>query len=161
MQLDQKLKPHANNPVDRIAILGIGNELNGDDSAGIWVARQLRRELNDQPNRLVMDCGSIPENATGPLRRFHPHYILLVDAADLDEVPGAIKLVDLEQVRGFSASSHTLPLSVLAGFLKEEFKCEVGLCCIQPQSLEFESGLSIPVKQAVKNLVKEITKIVQ
>ncbi len=125
------------------------------------MARQLRRQLNDQPNLLVMDCGAIPENATGPLRRFQPQFILLVDAADLNEPPGTIQFVELDQVRGFSASSHTLPLSVLAGFMREEFNCEVGLCCIQPQSLEFETELSQFVKQAVKKLVDEIRKIVQ
>ena len=103
-----------------------------------------------------MDCGSIPENATGPLRRFKPQLILLIDAADMDKEPGTIQFVDLDQVRGFSASSHTLPLSVLAGFMKNEFKCEVALCCIQPQHLEFEKELSLPVKKAVERLVDEL-----
>jgi hydrogenase 3 maturation protease len=108
-----------------------------------------------------MDCGSIPENATGPLRRFGPRFILMIDAADLQEEPGSIEFVELDQVRGFSASSHTLPLSILANFMKNEFGCEVALCCIQPQSLEFESGLSVLVKRAVKNLVDEIISLIQ
>lgn len=143
-----------------MAVLGIGNELNGDDSAGNWVARKLRERLTDQPNLLVMDCGVIPENASGPLRRFQPRYILLVDAADLNEPPGTIQFVELDQVRGFSASSHSLPLSVLAKFLVQEFHCGVGLCCIQPQSLEFEAKLSSPVRKAVTALVKEIASII-
>lgn len=107
-----------------------------------------------------MDCGAIPENASGPLRRFHPQLILLVDAADLDEAPGTIKFVELDQVRGFSASSHSLPLSVLAGFLMQEFHCEVALCCIQPKSLEFEAELSAPVEKAVRSLVEELATII-
>lgn len=140
-----------------MAVLGIGNELNGDDSAGNWVARTLSNRLTDPPNLLVMDCGTIPENASGPLRRFQPQSILLVDAADLGEKPGAIQFVELEQVRGFSASSHSLPLSVLAQFLVKEFQCKVALCCIQPQSLVFEAKLSAPVRRAVNLLVKEFT----
>ncbi|MRR29117.1 hydrogenase 3 maturation endopeptidase HyCI, partial [bacterium] len=64
-------------------MLGIGNELNGDDSAGNWVARKLGKRLKAQPNLLVMDCGTLPENASGPLRRFGPRLILLIDAAYL------------------------------------------------------------------------------
>jgi hydrogenase 3 maturation protease len=159
-QLRESLKLLANDPAGRVAVLGIGNELNGDDSAGNWVARKLKERLINQPNLFVMDCGAIPENASGPLRRFQPQLILLMDAADLDESPGAIQLVNLDQVRGFSASSHSLPLSVLAEFMKHEFQSEVVLCCIQPQSLEFEANLSTPVKKAVNSLVAELASII-
>lgn len=125
------------------------------------MVRKLRDRLNDQPNLLIMDCGTIPENASGPLRRFMPQYILLVDAADLEETPGTIQFVELDQVRGFSASSHSLPLSVLAKFLVQEFQCGVGLCCIQPQSLEFEAKLSAPVKKAVSLLVSELISLLK
>lgn len=160
-QLDQLLRPPANDAAYRIAILGIGNELNGDDSAGIWATRKLRAKLNNRLNVLVMDCGSIPENATGPLRKFKPQLILMIDAADLHKDAGTIEFVDLEQVRGFSASSHTLPLSVLAGYMKNEFRCEVALCCIQPQHLDFEKEISSAVNLAVENLVDEILSIVK
>jgi len=137
--------------------LGIGNELNGDDSAGLWVVRMLRDHLGDRPNLLLMDCGSIPENATGPLRKFKPDLVLMVDTAELGEEPGTIKMIELDEVRGFSASSHSLPLSVLAGFIQSEFDCEVSLCCIQPQSLEFDQGLTPIVEKAVALLVDEIS----
>ncbi len=156
-QLVRKLKPTADPFDQRVAILGIGNELNGDDSAGLWVVRKLRDRLGGKPNLLLMDCGSIPENATGPLRRFKPDLVLMVDAAELGEEPGTIKMIELDEVRGFSASSHSLPLSVLAGFIQTEFDCEVCLCCIQPQSLEFDQGLTPVVNNAVAKLVNEIS----
>lgn len=121
------------------------------------MARQLAERLKSQPNLFVMDCGAIPENASGPLRRFQPQVILLIDAADLSQDAGTIQFVELDQVRGFSASSHSLPLSVLAKFLIQEFHCEVALCCIQPLSLEFEAKLSTQVNRAVKLLVEEVS----
>ena len=143
-------------PGFRVAILGIGNELNGDDSAGNRVARKLCAALGSQPNLFIMDCGSLPENATGPLRKFLPQYILMVDAADLGLDAGEVQFVELDQVRGFSASSHSLPLSILAGFLADEFHCEVGLCCIQPQSLEFDTQPSEQVKRAIRQVTRMI-----
>lgn len=159
-QLKEKLKLLADDPHSRVAVLGIGNELNGDDSAGNWVARKLSERLISQPNLLIMDCGAIPENASGPLRRFQPGLILLIDAADLGEAAGTIQFVALDQVRGFSASSHSLPLSVLSQFLVQEFHCEVALCCIQPLRLTFEAELSAPVKSAVESLVEEFESII-
>ena len=106
-----------------------------------------------------MDCGAIPENATGPLRKFCPDYVLLVDAADLGEKAGTIQFVELDQVRGFSASSHSLPLSVLARFMMEEFHCDVGLCCIQPKRLDFEQPVSVEVDEAITVLSNEILNI--
>lgn len=160
-QLKEKLKLLADDPRSRVAVLGIGNELNGDDSAGNWVARKLGEYLIDQPNYLVMDCGTIPENASGPLRRFQPQLILLIDAADLGEPAGTIQFVELDQVRGFSASSHSLPLSVLAKFLEQEFLCDVVLCCIQPMSLAFEAPLTIAVNKAVDDVVAEFVALIR
>ena len=101
----------------------------------------------------------MPENATGPLRRFKPQLILMVDAADLGLEAGEIQFVELDQVRGFSASSHSLPLSVLAGFMASEFNCEVSLFCVQPQRLDFEASLTPRVNQAVNQLVNEFESI--
>ena len=158
-QLNQRLKPLAEGATFRLAVLGIGNELNGDDSAGVLIARKLMSAAGGRPNLLVLDCGTIPENASGPLRKFQPELILMIDVAELGEEPGFISFVDPRQVRGFSASSHSLPLSVLTQFFSSEFDCDVLLCCIQPFSLEFDQGLSEPVEKAANELSCEIIKI--
>ena len=138
--------------------MGIGNELNGDDSAGVVVAQKLLERLKIQPNLLVMNCGSIPENATGALRRFQPHLVLMIDAADMGVEPGAICILDLTEVRGFSASSHSMPLNVLAGFIENEFQCKTMLLGIQPQSLDFEDRLSSIVRHTVNEIVEIISE---
>jgi len=157
-QLDLKLTRLAEAGDPRLAILGIGNELNGDDSAGVLVARKLFAALPNRPNLLVLDCGTMPENAGGPLRRFQPGLVLMVDAADLGFQAGEISLVDLEQVRGFSASSHSLPLTVFAEYLRTEFACETALICLQPLTLEYCEPLSTPLVRAVNSLAAYLKK---
>jgi hydrogenase 3 maturation protease len=157
-RLARILTPPAEPVEFRFAVLGIGNELNGDDSAGIHLARGLRAGLGDRPEFLVLEGGTIPENTTGPLRRFKPHRVLMVDAADLGLDPGAIQFVDLDDVRGYSASSHSLPLSVLGSYLKAELGCEVDLLCVQPQSLQFEAPMTATVTLAVDNIVAQIIR---
>lgn len=78
----------------RNAVVGIGNELRGDDALGCEVARRLLPIAQDHPDWLIIDAGPVPENFSGVLRRFAPQRIFLVDAALMGEPPGAIRLID-------------------------------------------------------------------
>jgi hydrogenase 3 maturation protease len=136
----------------RVAVLGIGNELNGDDGAGVRVVRELAARLPATPGLLLIDGGVAPESYTGPLRRFQPDLVLEVDAAHLGEAPGTTRLVDWREADGLSASTHTLPPSVLASFLVAELGCQVSLIGIQPAVLDLNAPLSPAVERAVHQL---------
>lgn len=155
----ESLKRSTRKTDSRIALLGVGNEFNGDDAAGVWIARRLHSVLRDSLKILILDCGTVPENAFGELRRFKPEFILLVDAADIGDQPGGVKYIDPHDTSGFSASSHSLPFSVLSKYLEKEFNCAVGLLGIQPASLEFDAGLSSEVKSSVTSVVKILAVI--
>jgi len=157
----ESLKKATRKTEPRIALLGIGNELNGDDAAGVWIARRLQSILRDSPELLILDCGTVPENAFGDLRRFKPDLILLLDAADIGAKPGEVKYIDPHNTSGFSASSHSLPFSVLAKYIEKEFNCGVGLLGIQPASLEFDASLSSPVKNSVSIVVNELSTLLR
>lgn len=135
------------------AVVGIGSELNGDDAAGIHVARELSKAAGFPAHFLAIEGGSIPENASGQLRRFKPDLVILVDAADLGVQPGIIGWLEKDQIDGMSASSHTLPLSVLGGYLESELNCRVEYLGIQPKQLEFAAELSPEVADAVQEIV--------
>ena len=140
-------------PGQRTAVVGIGSELNGDDAAGIQVARELSKAAGFPAHFLAIEGGSIPENASGQLRRFNPDLVILVDAADLGLPPGTINWLEKDKIDGMSASSHTLPLSVLGGFLESELDCRVEYLGIQPKQLEFAAELSQEVTDAVWEII--------
>ena len=136
--------------------MGVGNELNGDDAAGNHVATQLMG-LSDLPAFfLPINAGSIPENASGVLRRFHPDLVILVDAADFNGQPGEIQWLDAERIGGMSASSHTLPLPVLGEYLESELNCVVEYLGIQPRQLEYFQEMTAEVNMAVNEVVTEM-----
>ncbi len=146
----------------RIAVIGIGNELNGDDAAGVLVARALaqrlgNREREDSPAFLIIEGGLAPEAFTGPLRRFQPDLVILVDAAELGESPGTVRSYDWSAAQGMSATTHTLPPSVLAEFLMKELGCQVRLVGIQPEHLEFDKEMSEAVVKAVEKVVEDLS----
>jgi hydrogenase 3 maturation protease len=142
----------------RVAIVGIGNELNGDDAAGVWVARKLQEvfgRVADSPV-LIVDAGTAPENVTGALRKFAPALVLLIDAAQLNEPPGTIGWLDWRDTTGISAVTHGLPLHVIAEYLITEIGCEMALIGIQPRSTAFDTPLSPEVLLAVDEVVQTL-----
>ena len=143
----------------RVAIVGIGNPLRNDDVAGLLVARELlqRECAADAEHLLVIQAGHAPENVTGELRNFHPELITLIDAADMRAEPGTVCWVPIQAIEGMSASTHSLPLSMLARYLTLELNCAVVLIGIQPKSTDVGEETSMEVLHAVQEIVEEIS----
>ena len=142
----------------RTCLVGVGSDLRGDDSAGLVVVRKLLKQTHAE-NLLIVEGGPAPENVTGKLRAFHPDLVILIDAAQIDEPPGTIQLIPLESIDGMSASSHSLPLSMLANYLTVEIGCEVCVLGIQPAQNEIGAELSPSVQTAVDEITKELRNL--
>lgn len=157
--LDQLTSKLGESP--RVAIVGIGNTLRNDDAAGILIARELlhRECAADASHLLIVQAGHAPENVTGELRGFAPELILLIDAAEMRDVPGAICWVPIQSIERMSASTHSLPLSMLARYLTLELNCMVALIGIQPKSNGVGETISTEVLQAVHEIVDEISNM--
>lgn len=159
--LSQILATPKADTLPRVAIVGIGSEFNGDDAAGIELARRLAPLAGDSDALLVVDGGPAPENVTGLLRRYAPDLVVMVDAVVMDCPPGTIRWVDWEKASGLSASTHTLPLNCLARYLVDELGCEVALLGIQPGHALFDAPLSPPVDAAVNALADGLHQAIQ
>jgi len=141
----------------RIAVLGIGSELRADDAAGMLVAQGLK-DFHPRQRRLRVFLGSTaPENITGEIKEFRPTHLLIVDSADARKKAGSVILLQPQDLKGVSFSTHQLPLSILARYLSESFDCEILIIGIQPKSVKFGSGLSKEVRRAVKSVAQSIS----
>jgi len=108
-------------PVKRTVLLGIGNELNGDDAAGAQFVRLLKDNIQNMPATpavLIIEGATAPENFTGTIRKFQPELVVMIDAALMGLQPGEMALIDPDETEGITASTHTFPLSMLASFIK-------------------------------------------
>jgi hydrogenase 3 maturation protease len=143
----------------RLAVLGVGHELYGDDAVGVWLAGRLRKLAPAGEGLLAVEGGPAPENFTGTLRRFSPDLVLLVDAALMDLEPGRTGWLSWRDTTGFTASTHTLPLHILAAYLTTELNCEVDLLGIQPAQTQVGAPLSPEVRRAAGFVVKGIIEI--
>jgi len=68
----------------------------------------------------------------------------------MDEPPGAVRWLDWQEITGVSASTHTLPLHLLARYLMTELGCIVSLLGIQPATNALDAPLSPDVQDAVE-----------
>ncbi len=143
-----------------VALLGIGQCLRGDDAIGPLVARRVAFR-NSGKDWLALDCGTTPEAYTGRLRRFRPRIVLLIDAFDMEQAPGAISFFETWDAKSAYPGTHGLPLSALADYLRGELGCCVWLLGVQPACVEFGTPLSGPARRAVNALVRGILALQQ
>jgi hydrogenase 3 maturation protease len=135
----------------RVLVLGVGSELRSDDAAGVLVSAALARET--LPGVHTLDGGSAPENCTAAIRHLAPSHLVIVDAANLSQAPGTIRVMECADIGSAGFGTHALPLSVLADYLQKEVGCRVTVIGIQPKSLEFGQTMSPEVSAAVAETV--------
>lgn len=158
-QLNQALTNHLANNSDlpRLAVIGIGNEFNGDDAAGVLAVRHLQRLLPFHSLLLLIEAGVAPENFTGQLRKFHPDWVWLLDAAEMGEKPGCVQLLDWQKSQGVSAITHGLPPTLFARFVMEEFGARIFLFGIQPELVEAYVEPTVCIQKAVSGLTESLS----
>ncbi|NDJ51519.1 MAG: hydrogenase maturation peptidase HycI [Chloroflexi bacterium] len=140
---------------NRIAIVGVGSELHGDDGVGPYIAQSLKRRFADS-NLLAIDGGSAPENITGALRRFEPDWVLLIDAAHLGGTAGDVQHLSIDAIQELSGSTHALSLATFAAYLMSELGCEVSLLGVQPLAMDLCEPLTEPVQRAADEVIKAL-----
>jgi len=146
---------------ERVAVLGMGSELRGDDVAGMLVADALSSFAGSNcPEVAVFHGGTAPENLTGEIKRFLPTHLIVVDAADTSAKPGTLTIIKPEELLTISFTTHMLPIQVMVDYLLETFSCQVTIIGIQPRSVEFGATPSRELRRAVKQLTTALIEAI-
>ncbi len=152
----QKLLSKKLRNASRVAILGVGSDLRGDDIAGILVVDKLKRS----PHRKYRGFagGTAPENFSGEIKKYNPTHLVIVDAAETGKRPGTISLFEPDEIEGVSFSTHTLPLKVLVNYLQQFLTLDTLVIGIQPSHLEFNHPPSKSVQTATDKVAAALSK---
>jgi hydrogenase 3 maturation protease len=134
----------------RIAVVGIGGQLQEDDAIGARIAQRLLDKTGN--NVRVLVCWTVPESCTGPIRQFDPSHVLLIDAAQLGQLPGAVQLIDPGSLLGLSISTHSMPLKLLVLYLSKATRAQIALLAVQPRDTGLGERLSPPLESAAQDL---------
>lgn len=133
-------------------ILGIGNEIKGDDALGSIIAQKSSQLFNKNENIVVFDGGTVPENYTGLIRKENPTHIILVDAVDMKKDPGYIRVVKKEEIANYNISTHAMPVSFLIKYMETTVSARIILVGVQPKSM----GLAEPISKEVEESIDEV-----
>jgi len=155
MSLEGRLKDFLEG-AERLVVMLIGNEMRGDDGAAL-----LLRSLPQGERIRVVECGPVPENFTGVVRRLKPTHILLIDAVDFGGEGGEVEVFDPDQLNMPSISSHRMSLRLLSRYLERELGAKVMLLGIQPKSLELGDEVSPEVRSSVERLEALLAKVLE
>jgi hydrogenase 3 maturation protease len=133
----------------RWLLLGVGNELRGDDGFGPALARRVAAA-----NGPALVAGPAPENLTGAIRRAAPDVLLLADAANLGAAPGTVRLLAADALALGGTSTHDPSLCMLLQFLRADLHIEVAMLAVQPQTREFGAERSAAVRAAEQRVAE-------
>jgi hydrogenase 3 maturation protease len=126
----------------RIAVVGVGDELSPVDRLGMVAAREVgNRHL---PGVKVFLAGTVPESITGIIRRYKPDHVVVIDSADMGDLPGSVRVVKPKETKATLVASHVLPLSVVMDFIRCDMGAEVTLLGIQPDLTRANRAMSPP-----------------
>jgi hydrogenase 3 maturation protease len=135
-------------------VLGIGNDMRGDDALGSVLAQEMSKSFLENENITVFDGKTVPENFTGAIRRENPSHIILLDAVEMNETPGYIKLVSKEEIVNYGISTHAMPLSFLIKYLESTCPAEMILLGIQPKDMNLMNEISSEVQNSTDYVLK-------
>lgn len=138
----------------KTVIIGLGNTLLGDEGVGVAVARRLSDEYAEQPGIRIIDGGTLSFTLAPELEA--STQVILIDAAQLDAVPGTVQVFENDAMDEFisrnrKTSVHEISLmdlftvAQLTGDLPERR----ALIAVQPAAVEWSDQLTRAVQDAV------------
>lgn len=137
-------------------VFTVGNVMRGDDGAGPLLAEFL--EAEPASGWEVVDGGASPENHIHQVRALSPERVLIIDAADMECAPGAVRRIDKDCVADhFLVTTHAIPLNFLIASLRETIP-DIAFLGIQPKEVGFYAPMSPEVRRGVEGLHQQLVR---
>ena len=134
-------------------IIGIGNALKGDDSVGIVLLDRLKCKVDAE----FLDCGIAPENFLEKIAVAFPETLIIIDAVDLGEAPGTMRIIKAVDIEEGGISTHSLSPRIFIEYIETRLKgTSTFILAIQPGNCNLGKGLSREVGEAIDNFLNSL-----
>jgi hydrogenase maturation protease len=147
-----------------IAVIGVGNELMGDDAIGPHIVKELMARQVLPEEVLLIDEGRGGMRLVHHIREMEK--VLIIDAADIGKDPGEFTVFRPEEVESIKDLSGTnihewdllkmLELSKMMGECPED----VLILAIQPDDLEWGKSISSILMARVEDYIDKVKDII-
>lgn len=134
-------------------ILAYGNELCGDDAAGLYLAQRL--EVLGLPGVRVRKCAQATPELTAELAR--ANLVVFVDAS-ISGAPGSVEMCHVEPEHRLSSLDHALSPGALLGLCEAVFghRPDAYILKIYVADYDFRIGLSPDGELAVERALETL-----
>ena len=143
----------------RVAVVGVGNILMGDEGIGVRAVEELKRERLPEEVQLF-DGGTAFHALVDELIEFDK--LIIVDAVMGGEPPGTIYRLEFKELEGMSAdmtlSLHDVGVmeTLILEKLTRRIPEEIVFIGIEPERIEFSMELSPTMREKLPDLVEKV-----
>lgn len=147
-------------PTKKICIMGIGNYDRADDYVGSAVIELLEKKTFPENIKLI-NAGPVPEAVTAIIKRFEPDFLIIVDAAQMEEEPGTIRIFSEKNVdSAYMITPHKVSMKMYTEYLKHFLKnLKTVFVGIQPKSMRYYEGMTENVKLSAEFTSKMLEEL--
>ena len=148
----------------KLKVIAVGNDLYGDDGVGNAVLHELEK-MSDMNDIELIDGAT---DALGLIDHFSDtDHVIIVDAAQMGEKPGTVKVFSKEEVKLKIKMDH---LSVHGISLAETFDIaqmvdslpkNITIIGVEPKNIGISESLSDVVMQSIPEVVSNIINLTQ
>ncbi|UWG96488.1 hydrogenase 3 maturation endopeptidase HyCI [Dehalobacter sp. DCM] len=146
--LEERIKGHT-------LIIGVGNTLRGDDGLGPLMVEK----LNGRVKVDLLDAGEVPESYLGRIIDSRPDTVIVVDAVQMEEIPGTLAIIEVTELEKVSWSTHRLSLALFMKYVHQHIGCSVFLIGVQPGTTEMGHEMTPEVDESLAALVQYFTAL--
>ncbi|MDO8804823.1 MAG: hydrogenase maturation protease [Elusimicrobiota bacterium] len=128
-------------------VITVGNPFRCDDGVGPFIGgRLLGRRLGFR----LINAFDRPESAVDEAVGIKPAKVIFIDAADFGGLPGEVKVIAVRSIPESSLSTHSIPLSVVAGIIGEDTRAQTVFLGIQTRNTGYGEELSPEVEASAR-----------
>jgi hydrogenase maturation protease len=145
-------------------VLGIGNSLMGDDGVGIHAIEALQAE-NTNEDITFIDGGTLSFTLTDVIA--NAENLIVIDAAELGQRPGVVKVFENEDMdtfirNGKCLSVHEVSLAEIMDMvtLTEDLPQLRALIGIQPEKLDWDQNLSASISEVMPYVYQQTRSLI-
>jgi len=141
-------------PTQKVAFVGVGHPLRGDDYVGSFIIKALMKKRIQTDKLVLFDAEDGVEWVMSRIREPNPRHLVLLDACEMNARPGKIALIPLAETDYPFFTTHGIPLKLLVTNLLPSV--DTSILAIQPGRMEFNASISDAVLTAASTITNFI-----
>jgi len=132
----------------KVVILGIGNELRGDDGFGPYLVESIKGKID----AALFNCGTVLENYYNPIVKAKPDVIILLDIVNFEGPYGEIGIFEKDDILKVGFSTHNISPKIFLEMLTNTITSDIIMVGVKPKVTVFGSDISPEVKESADML---------